>query len=692
MNLAIGKHFFGSLYKLNKTVHKKTVDTIEQFDEKVGSKGLNLEKLGHAASNNVFSIRVDRSVRVILAKISSGKYVALYVGQHEDAYRWAETHKISANETTNAFQIYETPTEESEVDIQPSDHEPQEPLFSLSDKQLRQLGTPEEWIPRIVALRSTQALDAIQHSPPGDVYEGLSFILAGESFDEVLDLIHFKPNLELLDTSKTEFNETENWGRDIILPDSMESLREMLEQPLDKWRVFLHPDQKEIARANFKGPARISGGPGTGKTVVALHRAKWLAKHQKKVWITAYDTYLTDDIKQITSSFFTAKEGKNVHIESISQWVEHQMFLHSREIKIRDYSLDNTIHAWKEIIQEHGYSDLDLDYIAEEFQEIILNKNIQDFKSYIKVSRKGRGRPLDGFMRQDLMALFDAFRARYASMNLIFREDAIHILVDKVENDQIKVPFTDIIVDEVQDLGEAELRLLSVISKKANFMEPQLFMVGDMNQRIKANTFPYSACGIKIVGRARRLHLNYRTSRNIYHFATEILTRHKPELEEDILKTASLFDSADPVSTQVENEDALHREIIKWLEKVTSATPNEEICILTRTVNQLSTIEKALNKSKVPTYVIRGSNIDRANFKGVRLSTLHRIKGLEFSAVAIVNVDDYSLPYKKSLDRLIDESSKKDFIDRELGALFVAMTRAKKDLFLSWHGKKSTLI
>ena len=307
--VALAQDFLLQLAKLPVSVHSKVMKWAIQFQTDPRSTGINYENIQGARDQNLKSVRLDRDWRGIVFKPDAGDvYVLLYVAHHDDAYRWAENRRLTINPVTGAMQLV---TLEQVVEHAPSSGQPlgtmggsgttepasasaSLPLFDgLSDTDLMSLGVPEELLPTVRELCSEEALDAVQPKLPAEAYEGLFLIAAGDTVNQVLQARETRVDQPVDTTNYALALSTAESQSRFVIVDNDEAMLAIMNAPLQQWRVFLHPTQKKLATSDRSGPVRVLGGAGTGKTVLAMHRAKWLAENRvppgKKV--SVYDLY-----------------------------------------------------------------------------------------------------------------------------------------------------------------------------------------------------------------------------------------------------------------------------------------------------------------------------------------------------------------------------------------------------------------
>jgi len=302
MKVAISSDFFTALSKLPKTQMNKTIKLVEKFKNDPTSSGINYEKLHFSSDSRLYSIRVDNTYRCIVLKPERGNvFILLWVDHHDAAYDWAKRHKCSIHPETGSIQILETEYTTEQMPI--IEKKNTKTVFNeYRDRELLRLGVPEEMLSQIRQIESEDELDALRAYLPEEAYEGLFYLLAGDSLEEVLQYLSNDTIGEKVDTNDfVKALENANSKRRFYVVDENDiDLMSMLNAPLEKWRVFLHPTQRKLVYRDWNGPVRVLGGAGTGKTVVAMHRAKWLAQKlplsEGKILLTTFTKNLAMDI------------------------------------------------------------------------------------------------------------------------------------------------------------------------------------------------------------------------------------------------------------------------------------------------------------------------------------------------------------------------------------------------------------
>ena len=391
--------FFGALTKLQPNIQAKVNQLVLKFQTNPKSPGLNFEKLNAVKDKNMRSIRVDQAYRVILSAPEEGNvYLFLWVDHHDKAYDWAANHQCKVNPNTGSIQLYSTQTDS--VGFVTPDKETRKGLFdALKDKQLLKFGVPEEQLELVRGITAEQDLDRAQKILPLEAYEALFFYSAGESYESIL-LERELEEAESFDTTNfvDALDRLQSMAR-FVVPENEAELSEMLNASVEKWRVFLHPSQRKLATRIKNGAVRVLGGAGTGKTVVAMHRAKWLANNfaneKHKVLFTTFTKNLAVDINKNLESICDDNDKKNIEVINLDQWV--QRFLRKQSYDFEVVFDENLLDGlWKKALSEKPSAiEFSESFFKEEWQRVIQPQGIKTLNDYKKASRIGRGTRLN---------------------------------------------------------------------------------------------------------------------------------------------------------------------------------------------------------------------------------------------------------------------------------------------------------
>jgi hypothetical protein len=384
--VALSQDFLLNLATLPATVQGKVLKWAIRFQTDPTASGFNYEKIRAARDPHLRSVRIDGDWRgIVFVPPRSDLYILLYVDHHDEAYRWAENRKLTINLVTGAMQVVlveETsappaPAAPAARRAQPATVERQSLFAGLADADLLSLGTPADLLPRVRQLTSEVELDALQPVLPIEAYEGLFLVAAGDTVSQVLSARETQVD-RLIDTEDFARSvETAESQSRFVVVDNDEALTAIMNAPLAQWRVFLHPLQKRLAIGDRSGPVRVLGGAGTGKTVLAMHRAKWLAEHAtpagKKVLVTTFTRNLAIDIETNLSTLCSQDVMSRIEVRNLDAWVLR--FLRSKryEQSIVYGRQDEAAVCWNLALAVKDASlGLDDEFYAAELEQVVL--------------------------------------------------------------------------------------------------------------------------------------------------------------------------------------------------------------------------------------------------------------------------------------------------------------------------------
>ena len=685
--VALAQDFLLNLATLTPVVQGKVLKWALRFQSDPTSNGINYEPINNARDKNLKSVRIDQDWRGIVFKPLTGDiYVLMYVDHHDAAYKWAEGRRVAVNPATGALQVFAVESLVEPVLEQARNSAPQaltEAQFekgvklsdqkattfaSLSDQDLLSIGTPEELILQVRSICSEAELDALQGYLPVEAYEGLFLILAGDSVTEVLVSRETRVDLPVdIDDFATAIETAESQSRFVVVADE-ETMAAILNSPLSQWRVFLHPTQRKLAEGDRSGPMRVLGGAGTGKTVLAMHRAKWLAEHratsENKVFFTTFTRNLAADIEQNLKTLCSTAVMQNIEIKNLDAWVHGFLLRHKYEHKIiYNRKQDEAGEAWQRAMTIQDSSIvLPSGFYEEELERVVLAQGISSRDDYRLAKRTGRGTVLTRGKRDAIWPVFEEYRAQLASKKLKEVDDAYRDAADLLKDKP--QAYSSIIVDETQDFGPQALRLLrAMVSSKPN----DLFFVGDGHQRIYArNRASMSSSGINIKGRSRKLYLNYRTTEEIRRMAVAILEGCEVDDLDDGIDEVKRYKSLSHGPMPMKLEFQHFENALENLIPILSLSLDEErsICVIVPTKNDAKVVHGFLKDRNISVTTLGPNDIDQSDSKSVRVATMHRAKGLEFDEVVL-------LVSKYWGDNYVN-------IDNFKRLQYVAITRAKK--------------
>ncbi|WP_217166424.1 UvrD-helicase domain-containing protein [Streptomyces sp. AC512_CC834] len=710
--LAFDIGFFAELPKLQPPVRKGVLDAWEKFhrltlDQLFKDPGLKLESLTNPQDRQIRTIRIDQFWRgVVLAPSTGDTFVLLRVMQHDKAIAWARNQKSTINTVTRAVEIRDAATLD---EITPAYERvartsPKARLFAkFSDGDLAALGIDAETLRQARSLVDKEQLEVFAPLLPQDQREVLQYLAEGCTVEEVWqDIVApaLQASTQPVDTGDYETAIRHSRAR-IALVEASEELWDILEKPFAAWRVFLHPSQRKVAyRASYSGPAQVTGGPGTGKTVVALHRVKHLLGHLRdgdRVLVTTYTNALVNALRAGLESLVDDPAlRERVDIVTVDGFASRVVAEAPDAVALRPLMSNEEVSRWGRAAKSTGCTG-SAQFLAQEYRHVVLAQGIRTLAEYEAADRRGRGSRLSAAERPLVWETVERFTAGLAEDGartwLQTCVEAARLL------EEAGPRYRHVVVDEAQDLHPAQWRLL----RAAVPARPDdLFIAGDPHQRIYDSKVSLKSLGIKVTGRSVKLRKNYRSTQEILRWSTALLVgRPIAQLEDEgrnetLLGYRSALHGAGPTvhaATTEESElDTLVAQVRAWTEAGVGAG---EIGVSARFNKTCAKAVAHLKDAGIPAVTLRNASGDSAAAEAaaVRVGTMHSFKGLEFRCVAVIGVNDEALPFPKAVTPPeVDPKQHETDMMSERCLLFVACTRARDSLSVSWSGRPSTFL
>lgn len=697
ITVALSIDFFKSFGALPHGIQGKVSNFILKFQQNPELPGINYEKIREAFDGNLRSVRIDQNYECIVLKPDKGNiYMLLWIDSHDNAYNWAKRHKCRINSRTGSVQVYEIIYKEHI-----EEREKKKGLFdSIDDSDLMRLGVPEDLISSVREVYTEEDLDRLEDILPSEAYEALFMMAAGDSMDQVL-AERDAQSQETFDTEdfETAIHRLDSVSRFIVVDNETE-LATALNSSLKLWRIFLHPSQLRLVRGNKSGPVRVLGGAGTGKTVVAMHRAKWLArnyvKKDERILFTTFTRNLAVDIENNLRELCSPEEFKKIDVINFDGMVSKYLKTKNYEYKIIYESIEG---LWQ-IALSLAPSELNLNesFYMDEWQKIIQVYGIETLEQYKAVSRTGRGTSLRRADRVKIWPVFEEYRSQLLRAKKKEIDDACRdacsLIIYDLEKNRARLPYKCIIVDEAQDMGTQAFKLIRTMVLEN---ENDLFIVGDGHQRIYGrNRVILSRCGINIRGRSRKLRINYRTTEEIRSRAVALLEGF---LIDDLdggtdtqknYKSLTHGEIPEILSFNTFEEQCNYIKILIKDEKERGTVPSH-ICISARTNQEIDSIQKYLEQENITVFKIRRDAPDSLETKDVRVATLHRVKGLEFDIMIVASANKGMIPYEYQRE-FADELQRLQYEIEERALLYVGITRARKRAIITSYGEPSRFL
>ncbi|WP_433858061.1 3'-5' exonuclease [Streptomyces kronopolitis] len=705
--LALSVRFLDEFGKLDSKARSGAVKTALKFQQLTlkqlwADAGLDFKQPKGARGKHIYTCRIDRFYRgVVLAPGTGEDFLLLRVMAHDDAYTWAAKQVPSVNAVTHGLEIRDVVTVEQLVPAWEAEASAAalEPLFARhTDGDLRGLGIEDDVLRAARSLTSKEQLEAFAPLMPEDQWQVLQFLSEGLSVQTVWgELVATRTRNGMLAVDRTDLaGAMRNTPSRIALVTGPQELSEILDKPFAAWRIFLHPSQRYIAyRPSYSGPAQVTGGPGTGKTVVALHRVKHLLGHLRageRILLTTYTGTLTSALRE-GLDLLVEDEKLRGRVDVLTVNARAREIVEPHD-DARCVYLDGAqeLSLWGEIVEQLGLR-WSAQFLVQEYKHVILAQGLRSLDAYQEASRSGRGSRLAFTGRHEVWQAVEAFQAaldkRSARTHLgVCDEAALRVTTSGVPL------YRHVVVDEAQDLHPAQWRLLRALVLAR---PDDLFIAGDPHQRIYDTKVSLKSLGIPVTGRSTRMRKNYRSTQEILTWAVALLDgRRVEQLENGSADTLAGFQSSlhgdRPTVRAMDDQDAeLSELVVRIREWADGGVELSDIAVAARFNKIVRSVVQRLRDERIP--VVRLRQDRGTDAEGVRVGTMHSLKGLEFRCVAVVGVREGVLPYIGAITPMeLDPIQHHTDLTAERCLLFVACTRARDRLHVSWSGQASRFL
>jgi hypothetical protein len=535
--VALSADFLKSFAAIPRKKQKKVRAFIEKFRIDPTMASINYEPIHDMRDDKVRTVRIDLEYRAIVIQPPQGDvYLLVWVDHHDEAMRWAKNKTFEVNPRTGSFQVFQ-PVEGQDGTAAPPPAErkgqatSKRLLSGYDDDTLLLVGVPEALLPAVRALYTEGELDDLCAYLPSEAADALVLFAAGCTLDETLAELDRKTDSGDIDLPAVV--DTQDFAAAMSRPESKRhfkvvedahELADILNAPLAQWRVFLHPSQERLVRLNSKGPIRVLGGAGTGKTVVAMHRARHLARDvftapDDRILFTTFTRNLAADIQRQLRTLCGA-EMDRIEVANLNSWASR--FLRNRGVQLKVVTKSERDQLWERVYERRGDHDrFSLAFYKDEWEAVVQAFDVTDLSGYLRARRAGRGTRLTRKQRKEVWAVLEAYRNALDDAGRVEQADVIREARLALEANPSAAPYQSVVADETQDFRPADLMLLrALVPEGAN----DLLIVGDAHQRIYGHKASLSQCGINVRGRrSRRLKVNYRTTQKIATWAVSLL-------------------------------------------------------------------------------------------------------------------------------------------------------------------------
>jgi len=463
----------------------------------------------------------------------------------------------------------------------------------------------------------------------------------------------------------------------------LHELARALEYPWEKWTVFLHPAQRELVERRFGGPARISGSAGTGKTVVAIHRAAFLARANPdaRVLLTTFSDALANALRTKLGHLLgnEPRVAEQVEVDAIGAVARR---LYESRLGRAEIAAPEMI---RQLVGEAAVQSDDqrfsLRFLVSEWEDVVDAWQLTSWEAYRDVERLGRRTRLPESRREALWAIFERVRATLDERGLITAAGVNSRIAAHLAANQ-RLPYDFVVVDEAQDVSVAQLRFLAALG---GGRPNSLFFAGDLGQRIFQLPFSWRSLGVDIRGRSGTLRVNYRTSHQIRAQADRLLGTEIADVDGNVETrggTISVFNGPTPDIAVLETAEDEGAAVGGWLgERVAGGVKPEEMAVFVRSAAQVTRARAAVEAAALPvTLLDEQVQTSRGH---VAVGTMHLSKGLEFRAVVVMACDDDVVPLLERIEAVADEADLEEVYNTERHLLYVACTRARDHLLVT---------
>ncbi len=670
-----------SLARLTGDEQKQIKITIFDLQANPANPGHQLHKLDRARDRNFWSVRVGSDIRLIVHK-TAHSLLACYVDHHDKAYAWAEGRKLETHPKTGAAQLVELRERVQDI-VTPDSARAERPIVALrapkkpklfnlrSDDELLGYGVPPEWLGAVRAADEDSLLQLSDHLP-GEAAEALLELATGGT----------PRSREPILPAASPFDHPDAQRRFRVMS-NVEELTRALEYPWDRWSVFLHPEQRQIVVRAFNGPARVSGSAGTGKTIVALHRAAHLARAnpEARVLLATFSEPLAralqGQLRRLVSH--EPRLAERIDVGALDAVAAR---LHKSLIGPVTLTGEQTLRALlreaSAAVPAHRFSQ---SFLSSEWTHIVDARQLRTWEAYRDVARLGRKTRLKEPQRAQLWDIFARVWAALGERGST-TSAALYVALAGKLTDARHPPYDFAVIDECQDLGPSQLSFLAALgADRPN----ALFFSGDLGQRIFQQPFSWLSQGVDVRGRSRTLRVNYRTSHQIRQHADRLLDAEITDMDgvrEDRGGTVSVFNGPAPqVRTFATAEEEIDA-VAAWLrERAGEGVAPHEIGVFVRSEAQMERARRTMELTGIPR---RELDVQMEVTGGyAAIGVMHLAKGLEFRAVAVMACDDEVLPLQERIEHVGEEGDLQDVYDSERHLLYVACTRARDHLHVS---------
>jgi len=700
-NLFIHKGFRDSLDKFTQNERGLVAKTIVELELDPKGNGTNLHRVDKKCRDeNFWVVRVNQDIRLII-HMKDGQITLLYAGHHDDAYKWAESRVLKFDARKQIAKLINIIEQDVTIPKYYSDETlAVKPFVDLSDNALKTCGVDKE---NFAAIRNATEDSIFDLGLEPTVLESLMNRLTVKPELVENDLIQthrFEQTRDPeLDSETEEVFVSNSVRSEIFAVSSEDELKQVLLGQWDKWQVFLHPEQKSIVEADYEGPIRVSGSAGTGKTIVALHRANFLLRKNEEVRVLlttlspALAGYLHSNFKRLIND--KPRYAERIEITSLDDYALrlYKINIGEPDLVTKPDMVKFIVSSMKQVKECKFNQNL----VINEWENVVDAFQVKSAEFYANIERLGRRTRLAETQRKIMWEIMEKVIHGLKAVGKITINEMYLKLTLAVQEMKTK-PFAHVVVDEAQDLSVAQIKFIAQLGGgvwhtgaglhgrgRTTFPKNSLFFTGDLGQRIFQQPFSWKTFGIDLRGRTKVLKINYRTSQQIRKVADKLLEGTITDADGQQIErnhTISAFGGEPPVIKGYPNEDAEKDAVVVFIkERLAAGVKPHEMAIFVRSQDELSRATAVVDGLDLPHVILDSKLATQAG--SLNIASMHTAKGLEFKAVVVMACDDTIVPSTNYLANITDEGDLKEAYELERHLLYVACTRARDHLMIT---------
>ena len=685
-----------------------------KFDR--ATNGAHRERIKIASGEDVYTYRVGRDLRLAVYLWKPKEYIFLRCDHHDRLYaRLRRMRLVNVKECElPCFEIIDVreqrpPTPKPPVPTQGHFH-------GIDVAHLEALGISAELAGEILKCHDDDALIGIVEKLDGEV---LRTVVLDLYFGEI-DIV--KAQAKVLSAAAASRRPVGKIVREnahdaanyFVLDEKDEKLwEEFRNGRLENWQVFLHPSQRDAVEMTANGPAMVTGSAGTGKTVAAVHRVKWLLEHkigqEGKILFTTFTKTLVDSAKAMLLKLCTPEQFARIEIRNLDDVFREEWsgFRPGTRIILNEGDKEDIVNVALGIVVDKFYKGKrTVDFLREEYEKVILELDIHTLDEYKSAVRSGLLGKVDRETERPMLwQVFERLNRILAiDYKGVCRSGALNLLADAIKNNRYRTRnrYSCVVVDEAQDFGGPEYRFLAAMTGNT-YEKPvpySLFVCGDGHQRIYGRSGTLKDCGIDVHSRSRCLSTCYRSTLKIRQYAENIIRgvdiKDMNGGADRIDDVKSIETGEPPVERFFSRHDCQAKDgvyddfnsfVVEKLRQWHDAGVRySDMAVLIREAGMkwkgrndetyLYMTAKMLNDHRVPAALV-GRRTPSLEGDTVKVMTMHRAKGLQFYGV-IISLDHW--PYLGGKN--VDAEQKKAYLEQDKCLLYMAIMRATSKVVL----------